>query len=98
VKLDIPPQIENVSLRIDHLPMLGQLRSELPALVGAQQGIVNQTADARGIGVCGKARVEIERLALNADVEISAIIRPLIGGRKKPAAGIERHNQQRNES
>ena len=43
----------------------------LPVLVGAQQRIVNQSADADGIGVGGEARIEIERLALDAGDEIT---------------------------
>jgi hypothetical protein len=39
--------------------------------VGAQQRIVNQSADAHGIGVGGEARIEIERLALDTGNQIA---------------------------
>jgi hypothetical protein len=70
--------------------MLGEFLSKMPVLVGAQQRIVDQTTDARGIGIGGEARIEVEWLALDAGDEIA---RRIIRCGKNTATGIESREQ-----
>lgn len=67
VELDIGPQIELKRLPIDPLPALGELGLQAQILIGAEQGVVNQIADAHGVGVGGVTRVELRRIGFDAD-------------------------------
>ncbi len=83
VKGHVSAQIEKVGAVIEHAPMVGQFRLQSRSFVVTQQRIVNQITDAYGIGVGRIARIELQRVALDAGDKISR--RALIGRRAASA-------------
>ena len=52
---------------VDHAPALSELGLQARVLIGAQERIVNQVADAHGVGVGGVAGIELKRITFDAD-------------------------------
>ena len=70
VKLDVFAEIELKSALAEPLPALGQFGLQLHLLVGAQQRIINQMADAHGVGVGGITRIELRRIGFDTENEV----------------------------
>ena len=67
MEFDIGSQAEFKRAFIYLVPALGEFGLQAQLFIGAQQGVVNQIADAHGIGVGGVTRIELSRIGLDAD-------------------------------
>jgi len=94
MEFDIGSQAEFKRAFIYLVPALGEFGLQAQLFIGAQQGVVNQIADAHGIGVGGVTRIELSRIGLDADDQ--KIGRNVAMGRTAAAANAnEEENQDR---